>query len=201
MQKSVVRAIHTSVEEDPLGEAETALALDDHMKSLQICEEERRNVLGVLQDWGHHTAQRADREFELEREQAEVIVEVPLIDEGLEPSEQPEEPPKKKRGGQAAARTEKLGDDPRLNRSIIRASLAPGFYVCFSGKRNIRTLHKLGLCYALPEVDYIHYEYAGSTLPPVAAYDTVCKLCARKNILNADVSEGSVTSSSTEEEE
>ena len=38
------------------------------------------------------------------------------------------------------------------------------------------------------------------TLPPFTACDTVCKLCARKDILNADISGESVTSSSTEEE-
>ena len=49
-----------------------------------------------------------------------------------DPSVQAEEnpsPAKKKRGGQASIRMEKLGDDPRLHRSIIRESLAPGYYV------------------------------------------------------------------------
>ena len=114
--------------------------------------------------------------------------------------EEAREPAKKKRVGHASIRTEKLGDDPRLNRSIIRDSLPPGFYVCFSGNRKIPTLHKLGLCHALPVVDYVHYDFAGQTLPPVTAYDTVCKLCARKYILNADISGESVTSSSTEDE-
>ena len=71
--------------------------------------------------------------------------------------------------------------------SIIRESLTPGYYVCLSGKRKIRTLHKLGLCYALPDVDYLQYEFAGSSLPPVSAYDSVCKLCARRDILNTDI--------------
>ena len=97
-----------------------------------------------------------------------------------EPMEQIEitGPAKKKRGGQASIRTEKLGNDPRLNRSIIRESLTPGYFVCLSGKRKIRTLHKLGLCYALPDVDYLQYEFAGSSLPPISTYDSVCNLCA-----------------------
>ena len=98
--------------------------------------------------------------------QAEVSLEMPLTDEPMEQIEEIPGPAKKKRGGQASIRTEKLGDDPRLNRSIIRESLTPVYYVCLSGKRKIRTLHKLGLCYALPEVDYLQYEFAGSSLPP-----------------------------------
>ena len=115
-----------------------------------------------------------------------------MMDEPLVQVEEIPGPAKKKRGGQASIRTEKLGDDPRLE------SPTPGYHVCRSGKRKIRTLHKLGLCYALPEVDYL--EFAGSSLPPVSAYDSVCKLCARKDILNADISDGSMTSSSTEDE-
>ena len=66
-----------------------------------------------------------------------------------------------------------------------------------SGKGKIRTLHKLGLCYALSEVGSLRLRRTDAL---VTAYDTVCKLCARKDILNADISGESVTSSSTEEE-
>ena len=110
----------------------------------------------------------------------------------------PEPAQKKKRGGQASVRSQVLGDDPKRNRRLIRESYEPGYYICLSGKRKIRTLHKLGMCYALPNVDYLNFEFAGQSLPEVSAFDTVCKLCARQNILDVGVSEASQPSSSTE---
>ena len=52
---------------------------------------------------------------------------------------------KKKRGGHALVKTETLGDNPRLRRAAIRATLRPGHNIGSSGKRAIRTLHRLGL--------------------------------------------------------
>ena len=46
-------------------------------------------------------------------------------------------------------RTERLGTDPREVRAAIRAELGPGFYVSSAGKKQIRTLHKLGQCHIL----------------------------------------------------
>ena len=56
------------------------------------------------------------------------------------------------------------------------------------------------MCYALPNVDYLSFEFAWQSLPAVSVCDTVCKLCAHQNILNVDVLEASQTSSSTEED-
>ena len=97
-----------------------------------------------------------------------------------------EPPAKKKRGGHALVKTETLGDNPRSRRAAIRATLQPGYYICSSGKRAIRTLHRLGACYALPDVDYLHYVYAGERLPEATLYDTVCKLCARVTTTDPD---------------
>ena len=55
------------------------------------------------------------------------------------------EPVKKKRGGHAQIRTAELGTDPRAKRAQIRSSLRPGYYLCYSGKKNVKTLHKLGV--------------------------------------------------------
>ena len=60
----------------------------------------------------------------------------PVVDEGLG------FPPvahqaKKKRGGQAALRTELLRLNPKESRAKLRASLPSGFYICLSGKRSI----------------------------------------------------------------
>ena len=67
---------------------------------------------------------------------------------------------KKKRGGQAALRSELLGENPKEARSRIRENFPQGFYVCLSGKRSIRTVHRLGACYALPDIDYLRWSFS-----------------------------------------
>ena len=59
-----------------------------------------------------------------------------------------------------------------------------------------------GACDALPDVDYLEYVYSGTTLPATAEFDTVCKLCARKDVTNPDEqTDASATSSSSCEAE
>ena len=143
------KAIHSRASEDALGESETALAFDEYMKNLQMSEEDRSKILEVLQSSQQKPEPREDQEFQQDPDLAEESLETPLMDEPSVQAEENPSPAKKKRGGQASIRTEKLGDDPWLNRSIIRESLARGYYVCLSGKRKIRTLHKLGLVCAM----------------------------------------------------
>ena len=92
--------------------------------------------------------------------------------------------------------------NPKARRATIRSTWQPGYYICLSGKRRIRTLHRLGACYALPDVDYLEYVYSGTTLLATAEFDTVCKLCARKDVTNPDEqTDASATSSSSCEQE
>ena len=58
-----------------------------------------------------------------------------------------------------------LGSSPKEARSRIRAALEPGFYICRSDKKKVRTLHQLGRCYLLPGVDYMDYTSAGLVVP------------------------------------
>ena len=200
MQKAVIRAIHTYDQEDPLGEAETSLALDEHMKGLGLREEQRQKWLDLFEQRERPRDGRHTEELEQEPVKGIPEDEVPMQEAETEEFPVPEPVQKKKRGGHASVRSQVLGVDPKQNRQLIRESYEPGFYICLSGKRKIRTLHKLGMCYALPNVDYLNFEFAGQSLPAVSAYDTVCKLCARQNILDVDVSDASQTSSSTEED-
>ena len=85
------------------------------------------------------------------------------------------EPVKKKRGGHAQSRTAELGTDPRAKRAQIRSSMRPGYYLCYSGKKNVKTLLKLGLVTLC----------LGNTFPSVASLDTICKL-SRRNLDNPD---------------
>ena len=115
---------------------------------------------------------------------------------------QTERPIKKKRGGHAQVKTERLGDNPQVRRAAVRSTLQPGYYICLSGQRRIRTLHRLEACYALPEVDYSEYVCFGSSLPATADFDRVCKLCARNSVTNPDEqTDASGTSSSSCEAE
>ena len=53
MQKAVIEAIHSHEQEDPLGEAETSLALGEHMKGLGLNEEHRQRWLNLFEQREH----------------------------------------------------------------------------------------------------------------------------------------------------
>ena len=170
------------------------------MKGHGLNEEQRQRWLNLFDQREHPRVGRSTEELEQESVEEVPEDEFPAQEGETEVFLVPEPAQKKKRGGQASVRSQVLGDDPKRNRRLIRESYEPGYYICLSGKTKIRTLHKLGMCNALPKVDYLNYEYSGQSLPAVSAYDTVCKLCARQNILDVDVSEASQTPSSTEED-
>ncbi len=51
-------------------------------------------------------------------------------------------------------------------------------YVCsVLGKRRVRRLHYVGLCYRRPGWDYAEYERHGDVAPAATAYDLVCRQC------------------------
>ena len=97
------------------------------------------------------------------------------------------------------ARTAILGEIPRAQREMIRSSLPEGFYICVSGKRSVRTLHQLGACYLLPDVDYARYSYSGTVMPLKSEFDVVCTLCSRKGVNKTNESSESQVSSSKSE--
>ena len=89
-------------------------------------------------------------------------------------------------------RTERLGQNPRESRRLMREHLEPGFYLSYSGKKSYRTLHRLGSCYNLP----------GAVLQISSEYDKICSKCARKDVsADPENSSGTCTSSSTDAED
>ena len=132
------------------------------------CSEDlRKRLLHALRRWDVVAVGRTQEELQaavIDPEASHIRAEQ---DEDAKPDEYPEPdaiaapPTKKQRGGHALVKTETLGENPRARRAAIRATLRQGYYVCLSGKRGIRTLHRLGACYALPDVDYLHYEFVG----------------------------------------
>ena len=94
--------------------------------------------------------------------------------------------------------SETLGSNTRETRATLRDTFAQGFYVCLSGKKRIRTLHRLGACYQIPGVDYLEYAFHCKAMPKIEDIDCMCKLCARKGIRKqADDSSQTATSSSS----
>ena len=75
-----------------------------------------------------------------------------------------------------------LGENPKERRAQLREALAPGFYICRSGKKKIRTLHRLGACSMVPDVDYHNFTYAGLFLPRALEYDCIYKLCSARGV-------------------
>ena len=92
------------------------------------------------------------------------------------------------------------GSNPKERRAQIRETLDPGYYLCRSGKKKIRTLHRLGDCYALPDVDYLDYDFLGTSMPKRSTFDVICQLCAKRKVhTSKEDSSASQSSSSSEE--
>ena len=196
MQKAVLQAIRSAEGMDPAFESEALQEFVEFLNSCHLAEEAKTSLVRAMETRPklpqHQPSLSAD---ELVPEDAQGVV--PYLDEEWEIPVA--EPLKKKRGGHAQVRTAELGTDPRTKRAQLRSAMLPGFYLCFSGKKSVKTLHKLGSCYALPGIDYLRYEYLGEAFPSVATFDTICKLCGR-NITNPDAdSDVPFTSSSSSE--
>lgn len=54
---------------------------------------------------------------------------------------------------------------------------AEGYVVSVTGRMRHRRLHFVGNCYRIPGVHYADYVVYGGTVPPAAAYTTVCRNC------------------------
>ena len=90
------------------------------------------------------------------------------------PTAEPEAPvAKKKRGGQAALRSELLGENSKEARSRIRENLPQGFEICLSGKRSIGTVLRLSACCALPDVDFLGWSHSCTDMSMSSEYDVI----------------------------
>ena len=190
MQKAVVRAIH-SRKTDPLSEQDLA----EHFE--QYLSEQRPPQDSIAQCVSSLRPQFSIREIPEPVELSEDVEQVPAPIEV--PTQIPQIPhPAVKR----QRRTEILGSNPKERRAQIRDMLEPGFYLCRSGKKRIRTVHRLGHCFALPGVDYFDYDYLGLSLPKRSGYDVVCGLCSKKDAQHVRaVSSASQSSSSTDQDQ
>ena len=190
MQKAVVRAIH-SRKTDPLSEQD----LSEHFE--QFLNEQRLPQASVVQCISLLRSQFSPREDPGSAGLSEdVILDSAPIEVVTQIPQAAHLPVKRQR------RTEILGSNPRERRAQIRDTLDPGFYLCRSGKKRIRTVHRLGECFALPGVDYFEYDYLGLAMPKRTAYDVICRLCSKKDAHHTRTgSSASQSSSSTDQDQ
>ena len=192
IQRSVVQALKKP-EEDPLGESETLEQYESFLAQQLVTEVEKKRCLNQL-DCAHQKFQNVLPTPELL---------APLQDHGPEEVLVPDEEDDhlacapKKRKGNAELRTVTLGSNPRDAREQIRSQLQPGFYICLSGKRKIRTLHRLGSCYLLPGVDYLEYSFYGLSMPSNSLFDCICTLCSRQGVQRGAADSSATASSSS----
>ena len=190
-----------STEHDPLAEADDLGALGVFLKSWDVSDEEvlRNKKLLVSRTF-----------LDVEREHVSVPTAVSLnmvpgeflpdesLDEGLAAKAKLA---KEQQQVWNRGRSKMLGSDHKQTRAAIRARLESGYYISFSGKKKIKVLHRLGQRFMLSRVDFMSYEYAGTTFPEATAYETVCKWCAKsKDFHSEQDSSGTNISSSSEEE-
>ena len=194
MQKLVIKALQPRGQ-DTLAEEETLEALEEFITGTEITCDTKVHLLGLLRY--PSLPAPADRNRTPEALEPQVPDDYAIIEPVPFPDPQDQEPTA---GEKTDKRRKKklLGLNPRQARENIRCSLAPGFYTCVSGKRRIRTLLRLGDCYNIPGVDYNDYVFQGAHMPVKSAFDTVCRLCAKKGFM-AGGSFDSATSSSTSE--
>ena len=195
VQRTVVAELQTGLE-DPLAEAETLAQFDEFLSAEGVPYQQRNRGSKLLERTSGTEVPRAPEELTTQEEDPEDQAEHPLEDvEGQYPGSQ--EP--KRRKGNALVRTETLGSSPIEARARIREELEPGFYVCRSGKKKVKTLHQLGRCHRLPGVDYLDYSSMGKAMPRNSEYDCVCRLCAREGVRDGGNSSATVSSSSSSE--
>ena len=169
VQKAVVNAVPSQEGFDPAFELEALREFVDFLDSTQLTREIKTSLVRAVEPRPRLSQPQASLSVQ-EPDAEDVQGVVPHVEEEFEV--QVAEPVKTKRGRHAQIRTAELGSDPRAKRAQLRSTMRSGFYLCFSGKKNVRTLHRLGSCYALPSVDYLRYEYyLGSSVPPVASFD------------------------------
>ena len=199
MQSAVANALHKLDDPDPLAEADTVEGLDSCLQEQGVPAAERAQTVKVLCSRNYAENRHAESSASHEPEDAAALV-LEQDDRADEELAMKKMESKIKQQAWNRERTQWLGTDPKEARAKLRAELEPGFYVSTSGKRNIRTLHQLGLCYMLPGVDYMKYTYVGSALPSASDFDNVCKWCAKSPGFDGTehVSSATDTSSSSE---
>ena len=147
MQRTVVGELEKGLS-DPLAEAETLAQLDEFFSERGVLEEERSRCSTLLERSVPGRRAGGFRSTETRRGLSTGVA----------------GPQHKGRQGDAFLFTTSivcLGKSPQEARTRSRAALEPGFYVCCSNKKKVRSLHQLGKCCLLPGVDLHGLHFRG----------------------------------------
>ena len=97
-----------------------------------------------------------------------------------------------------------LNDSVQIHEKLVvysANSWSQGFYVFYTGKKQIRMIHRLGSCHNLPGLDYLNYRFMGTEMQTFMEYEKICHLCSRNDVkADPEDSSGTCTSSSTDAE-
>ena len=158
---------------DPLAEDESIRDFDAFMESQSLDAPQRTLCFKSLD---------SVKLFETPHSQEELTITTPdepedgIILGDTEEAFHPVQPTSKQRKGNAEARIATLGENPKEARTALRSQLEPGYYVCLSGKKKIKTLHQLGKCYLFPGVDYLDYSCHEVALPRISTYECILSI-------------------------
>ena len=127
----MARTIRQGPQGDTLGERETLQEFEDFTLQKNVAPETPRAISSAISSWD------AASDFSVPGFDVESVPELtPIMDDDSYPhSRTGGSNSEKKRGGQAALRSELLGENPKESRARIRESLPQGFCICPSGKR------------------------------------------------------------------
>ena len=149
---------------DPIAETESLREFVDFLQTTPLADEPKSALVRAMET--RFSIASAPLVHELETLADPHVVPYVEADQEVLP---PSEPAKRDVGEHAQVRTAEVGADPRAKRAELPSSMRPGFYLCFSGQKGIRALHRFGSCYALLGIDHLRYENLGATFPPVAS--------------------------------
>ena len=200
MQRAVMHEVHSRPQGDPLGETETTIQLEHYLSVRKVQPGIITLMLSRLTNWqAALSAPTSSTTTPLAPESGATIQDDPPLDEDQMEEKVDVVVGKRKRSNspRSQARATALGDDPREQRRILRASLAPGFCISISSKLSRRTLHKLGSCYMIPGIDDPRYVYAGPTLPEDSEFHTTCESCTTHSKLQGRANSVDSNSSSS----
>ena len=198
MQIAVASTFKNS-DPDQLAESDDLDCLADFLRSWDVPESSIRKSLQILSLRSYADLQRSDF-VEPAPAECDIAPGELALDPLDEDAEERKKLAKEKQQAGNRDRSERLGLDHKQARLEIRSQLQSGYYISYSGKKNIRVVHCLGRCYMLSGVDYLSFVYAGDQFPASNTYDCVCKWCAKASQAKADPgSSGTNTSSSSDE--
>ena len=201
LQRAVARSIRQGPQGDSLDERETLKEFQNFMQQKNVAPETLCAISAAISSWDPvpDFPVPAAREVEFDPEVS------PIIDDEASLFPQLNQKFQLRRRREVAkplfgqSSWEKIPKWPGL--ASGRTFPQGFFYICPSGKRSIRTVHRLGACYALPDIDCLRWSYSGTNMPKSSEYDVVCTLCSRQGVASSTVSSGTESSSSTIEVE